>query len=138
MRIFKNCFPLHKLYGLLLLNTSLIVLTPVLLGIFGFSSRRGIPVELFITFGLSLCGVILSVLFILRKKIAINLLSVLLITAIIILIVFMFEVFASMRNPEWSAIAMTVNAFAFFIAEGILGLLIIHSKKLSEEFAGYE
>ncbi len=71
-----------------------------MLGIFGFSSRRGIPVELFITFGLSLCGVILSVLFILRKKIAINLLSVLLITAIIILIVFMFEVFCFYAQPR--------------------------------------
>ncbi len=138
MKIFNNGFPLHKLYGLLLLNTSLIVLTPVMLGIFGLSNKKGIPVELSITFGLSLCGVILSVLFILRKKIAINLLSVLLITAIIVLIIFMFEVLGSMNNARWAAIAMTINAFAFFIAEGILGLLIIHSKKLSEEFEGYE
>lgn len=138
MKIFKNGFSLHKLYGLLLLNTSLIVLTPVMLGILGASKKQGIPVEVMITFGLSFCGVILSGLFILRKKIAVNLLSVLLVTAIIVLIVFMFNILGSMSNPGWAAIVLTINAFAFFIAEGILGLLIINSKKLSEEFEGYE
>lgn len=138
MNIFKNGFPLHKLYGFLLLNTSLIVLTPVMLGLFSLSNKKDIPVEIVITFGLSLCGVILSVLFILRKRIAINLLSVLLIAAIIVLTIFMFEVLGSMNNAGWRAIAMTINAFAFFMAEGVLGLLIIHSRKLSEEFEIYD
>jgi hypothetical protein len=138
MKIFKNCIPLHKLYGFLLLNTSLIVLTPVMMGISSVGKMSGIPAEFLITFGLSFCGVILSVLFILRKKIAINLLSVLLITAIVVLVVFMFEVLGSMHTTRWSAIALTINAFSFFIAEGLLGLLIIHSTKLADEFENYD
>jgi hypothetical protein len=108
-----------------------------MLGSFSLS-KKDLPIEVLITFGLSLCGVILSVLFILRKKIAINLLSVLIITAITVLVVFMFEVLGSMNGSRWSSIVLTINAFAFFIAEGVLGLLIIHSNKLAEEFENYD
>ena len=138
MKAFKNNFPLHKLYGMLLFNTSLIVLTPMMMGVVGGVGTNNIPPEAMITLGLSLGGVILSILFILKKKIAIQLISILLVFSIIFMFILMLQVLNSMSNNKWDSILLVVNAFCFFIAEGVLGLFIIHSKKLSDEFDDYE
>ena len=137
MKLFKNNFPLHKLYGFLLLNTSLIVFTPVMLGVTGENDLGNLPIEMLIAFTLSLSGVVLSTLFILRKRIAIHLLTVLLISTILILSFYMIYILVDTSVDDLWATILIINAFGFFIIEGILGLFIIHSKKLSDEFNDY-
>lgn len=133
----KNNIPLHKLYGFLLLNTSLIIFTPMLLALMQ-SNAKHLPPEAIASFALSLLGVVLSILFIMRKKIAIQLLTYLLITTIVLLFGYLLFSLFDMRHRDIGFTALMINAFGFFIVEGILGLLIIHSKKLADEFEDYQ
>lgn len=138
MKIFNNTYPLHKLYGFLLLNTSLIVFTPSLMSLIDAHSLARVSFEVVLSFVLSLCGLVLSILFILRKKIAIHLLTILLGATILILTIYMVYIMVDMFPfKQVEATLFILNAFGFFIAEAVLGLLIIHSKKLSDEFEGY-
>jgi hypothetical protein len=134
MKAFYNTFPLHKLYGFLLLNTSLIVFIPALVTLIGSHDLTGLPIEVIGSLALSLSGVILSTLFILRKKIAVQLITGLLIITIAILSGYMFYTLSQVSGSGMETSILVLSVFGFFIVEGILGLLIIHSQKLSEEF----
>ena len=108
-----------------------------MLGVTGENDLGNLPIEMLIAFTLSLSGVVLSTLFILRKRIAIHLLTVLLISTILILSFYMIYILVDTSVDDLWATILIINAFGFFIIEGILGLFIIHSKKLSDEFNDY-
>ena len=118
----------------MLLNTSLIVFIPALVTLIGSHDLTGLPIEITGSLALSLSGVILSTLFILRKKIAVQLITGLLIITIAILSGYMLYMLSQVSGSGMEASILVLSVFGFFIVEGILGLLIIHSQKLSEEF----
>jgi len=136
MKILANNFPLHKLYGFLLLNTSLVVFVPAAIVV--FFNQQSKPFIVWVTFVLSFFGVVLSILFISKKRIAIQLLSILLAVTIAVLVLMMIFTLVKMGSPSFEELTIAVSVFGFFIIEGILGLLILHSEKLSSEFDNYE
>ena len=91
MTILKHNFSLHKLYGFLLLNTSLIVFMPAAAILVEITNRSNVPLQLIATMVLALSGIILSILFILKKTIAIKLLSALLIITILFVVFLMIQ-----------------------------------------------
>lgn len=138
MTILKHNFSLHKLYGFLLLNTSLIVFMPAAAILVEITNRSNVPLQLIATMVLALSGIILSILFILKKNIAIKLLSALLIITILFVVFLMIQTLFALGEIGFTPALLVVNTFGFFIVEGVLGLLIIHSEKLLSEFDNYQ
>ena len=136
VKILANNFPLHKLYGFLLLNTSLVVFVPAAIVV--FFNQQSKPFIMWVTFVLFFFGIVLSILFISKKRIAVQLLSMLLSVTIAVLVAMLVFAWVEMGSPGFQNMILIVSVFGFFIVEGILGLLILHSEKLSSEFDDYE
>lgn len=136
MKILENKFPLHKLYGFLLLNTSLFVFIPF--SMITYTELDSSEWELVPALILSLLGIILSALFIMRLKVAIHLLSWFLVVSICAVVVYMIiALYVNRMYFSFSEVLFIVWGFGFFLVEGIIGLLILHSDKLSTEFDNF-
>ena len=139
MNIFKNKIPLHKLYGFLLLNTSLLVCLPLVLSLLnGQWQYKTITLMPVLTLCLSSCGVILSIMFLLKKKIAIYCLNVLLIVSILSLVLFYAVMFFESTNRSLESVFLVSCVFGFFVIEAIIGILILNSVKLLGEFESFK